>query len=76
MVRRSLDVLGGMMYIQKVYRDLQCTEAAIRAIAEARADGYRVVSFWAAPQPTLFDGKDDAYVELRVVKEKSDASKE
>jgi hypothetical protein len=60
------------MYIQKIYRDLDCTDAAVKAIAEAQAKGYRVVSFWAAPQQTLFEGKDDAYVKLRVVKEKGD----
>lgn len=52
--------------IQKVYRDLDCTDAAVRAIKEAQADGYRVIHFIAVPQQTLFDGKDDAYVELEV----------
>jgi hypothetical protein len=57
------------MIWQKIYRDLSPFDAARRARDEAFEQGYRVVHLFAAAQPTLFEGKDDAYVELRLVKE-------
>ena len=59
------------MILQKVYRDLSPTDAATRAIREAREEGYRVLHFVSIPQQTLFDGKDDAYVELSVESNRS-----
>jgi hypothetical protein len=58
------------MILQKIYRDLDLTEAVRRLREQASLSGYKVAWFYAAVQPTLFDGKEDAYVEMEVERAK------
>jgi hypothetical protein len=56
------------MIIQKAFRDLDPTSAALRLTKEVETDGYRVNWVYATVQYTIFPGQEDAYVEMQVEK--------
>lgn len=60
--------MAAMIFWQKIFRDLSVFDAARRARKEAQESGMHVVALRAYAQPTLFEGKDDAYVEMEVTR--------